>query len=65
MNKLKLNKETISQMDRNEMASVNGGIDICIISCKNGSGKEKPCCDQTSIEIKIDLSIGRGDQHGS
>ncbi|WP_282086587.1 class I lanthipeptide [Aquimarina algiphila] len=51
MKKLKLNKEAISQMDRNEMTFVKGGgegfidISICFVSCKNGSKKGKKCCD--------------------
>ncbi len=43
MKKLKLNKKTISQMDRFEMESVNGG-GICVISCNNGTRKSKACC---------------------
>ncbi|WP_378187569.1 class I lanthipeptide [Aquimarina sp. W85] len=46
MNKLKLNKETISQMDKNEMILTNGGafLSICLKSCPNGTRKLKACC---------------------
>ncbi len=46
MKKLQLNKETISQMDKNQMAVVNGGnfLGICLRSCANGSRKLKSCC---------------------
>ncbi|MFL1896007.1 class I lanthipeptide [Aquimarina sp. 2-A2] len=57
MNKLQLNKETISQMDRNEMASVNGGIDICLKSCANGSRKGKDCCNGDPVILVVDISI--------
>ncbi|MFL1896008.1 class I lanthipeptide [Aquimarina sp. 2-A2] len=53
MNKLQLNKETISQMDRNEMASVNGGLKICLVSCANGTRKKKACCDGEPHGIEI------------
>ncbi|SHJ33115.1 class I lanthipeptide [Aquimarina spongiae] len=55
MNKLNLNKETISQMDNNEMASVNGGLDICIVSCKRSTRLGKDCCeDPTHLVISIE-----------
>jgi hypothetical protein len=44
MKKLKLNKKTVAQMDRLEMSSVKGGIEICLISCDNGTRKTKNCC---------------------
>ncbi|MFL1896006.1 class I lanthipeptide [Aquimarina sp. 2-A2] len=46
MKKLKLNKETISQMDKNEMMVTNGGafLSICLKSCPNGTRKLKACC---------------------
>lgn len=51
MNKLKLNKKTIAQMDRSEMNSIKGGIDICLISCKNvGTRKSKKCCNRCTFE---------------
>lgn len=57
MNKLNLNKKTVSQMDRVEMGAVKGGI--CIASCKRGSRRTKKCCggdgwdpgDQTIISL--------------
>ncbi len=55
MKKLELNKETISQMDENQMATVNGGLlSICLISCKNGSRKGKACCEIRDI-LTIDI----------
>ncbi|WP_378187572.1 class I lanthipeptide [Aquimarina sp. W85] len=54
MNKLRLNKETISQMERNEMASINGGLKLCLKSCKNGSRKGKPCCPSYPITLVVD-----------
>ena len=56
MNKLNLNKETISQMDKTEMAQINGGdIKICLVSCPSGTEKEKNCCkgDPHGITISI------------
>ena len=46
MNKLKLNRKTIAQMDKVEMSHVKGGLklEICIWSCKSGSRKSKRCC---------------------
>ncbi|MFL1896005.1 class I lanthipeptide [Aquimarina sp. 2-A2] len=55
MKRLALNKETISQMDRNEMASVNGGLfGICLKSCKSGSRRGKSCCDDDSLDGDYD-----------
>ncbi|WP_281988869.1 class I lanthipeptide [Aquimarina aggregata] len=55
MNKLNLNKETISKMDNDEMASVNGGLEICLASCKRSTRKGKPCCeDPTHLVIAIE-----------
>lgn len=47
MKKLQLNKKTVSQLDRNQMKSINGGlnIDVCFSSCPNvGTKKSKSCC---------------------
>ena len=51
MKKLKLNKTTISQMDRVEMSGVKGGI--CLVSCKNGSRKGKGCCKGDGLQISF------------
>lgn len=48
MKKLQLNKKTVSQLDRNQMKNINGGlieIPICFSSCPNvGTKKSKSCC---------------------
>lgn len=52
MKKLELNKETISQMDKTQMAVVNGGdfLGICLKSCANGSRKLKACCQTDEFD---------------
>lgn len=49
MKKLQLNKKTISQLDRKQMQTINGGIEIplpCLSSCKNvGTTRSKACCN--------------------
>lgn len=52
MKKLELNKKTISQLDRKQMRTINGGDDAkitiplpCLSSCPNaGTTKSKACC---------------------
>lgn len=59
MNKLKLNKKTIAQMDRVEMNTVKGGINIgiCLHSCPNGSRKSKNCCGVEAVHDCLDAGI--------
>ncbi len=54
MNKLQLNKKTISQMTNSEMGEVNGGFKICLVSCANGTRRHKSCCDGPSHGIKVE-----------
>ncbi len=57
MTKLNLNKETISQMDKNEMEATNGGFEVCLKSCANGSRKGKSCCDGDPVVLTVEISI--------
>jgi bacteriocin-like protein len=57
MKKLELNKKAISQMDKNEMATVNGGLlGICLSSCPSGTRKMKSCCDFRDLPLGPDIA---------
>ncbi|WP_378187568.1 hypothetical protein ACE939_04380 [Aquimarina sp. W85] len=55
MNKLKINKQTISQMENHEMNSTIGGIDVCVRSCANGTRRGKRCCDGKPVIIDVSI----------
>jgi natural product precursor len=57
MKKLKLNKKTISALDKSEMQGIEGGF--CIVSCKK-SRNNKDCCGSGRIDVII-FSITVGD----
>ncbi len=55
MKKLALNKTAVSQMERGEMAEINGGFKVCLGSCPSGTRKGKSCCDGGTWGIDITL----------
>lgn len=57
MKKLELNKETVSRMDKTEMAGVNGGIEVCVHSCANGSRRGKRCCNGKPVVLDISIML--------
>lgn len=52
MKKLKLNKKTISVLDKAEMGEIDGGF-TCIGSCNNASQRGKGCCNSGRVVISI------------
>ncbi len=55
MKKLELNKTTISEMNKNQLSRITGGLfGICLKSCANGSRKGKKCCDNDSLDGDYD-----------
>lgn len=51
MKKLKLNKKTVSQLNKKEMRSINGGgIPICLHSCPSGTRRSKKCCGADAVQ---------------
>ncbi|WP_282081136.1 class I lanthipeptide [Aquimarina algiphila] len=47
--KLKLNKETVSELSKTEMQEVEGGF--CIASCRRGSARYKGCCGSGRVDF--------------
>lgn len=52
MKKLKLNKKTISVLDKAEMGEIDGGF-TCIGSCDAASNKGRGCCNSGRVVISI------------
>lgn len=52
MKKLKLNKKTISVLDKAEMGEIDGGF-TCVASCDRGTGNRKSCCNSGRVVVSI------------
>lgn len=55
MKKLKLNKKTISVLDKAVMGQIDGGA--CIASCNRGTDLGKTCCNSGRIDVSLGTII--------